>query len=72
MLKSAIISLAIIFSYTNLASGISVPVEAAPAATPYTIALQSRTSPKGSLLRRRALEPINVPLDDFFLGTDLQ
>ncbi|KAF4620757.1 hypothetical protein D9613_000404 [Agrocybe pediades] len=39
---------------------------------PHTIALQSRRSPKESPLRRRALSPSNVPLADFFLGTDLQ
>ncbi|KAF9002787.1 aspartic peptidase domain-containing protein [Cyathus striatus] len=36
------------------------------------IALTSRARPSGSLLKRRALSPINVPLKDFFLGTDLQ
>lgn len=39
---------------------------------PQTISLQSRRSPKESPLRRRALSPSNVPLADFFLGTDLQ
>ncbi|RDB24771.1 Pepsin A [Hypsizygus marmoreus] len=40
---------------------------------PQTIHLQSRVmTPPGSSLRRRALPPSNVPLADFFLGTDLQ
>lgn len=42
-------------------------------ASPQKISLQSRTLPKGPRLQRRtALRPISVPLDDFFLGTDLQ
>ncbi|KAI0823654.1 acid protease [Trametes gibbosa] len=41
---------------------------------PQKIALQSRKTPRGHVtaLRRRAAHAINVPLDDFFLGTDLQ
>ncbi|KAF7291938.1 Pepsin A [Mycena indigotica] len=39
---------------------------------PYTIQLQSRVAPKDATLRRRALNPVTVPLADFFLGTDLQ
>lgn len=42
------------------------------AAVPQRIAIQSRRLPHGHPLRRRALAPIGVPLDDFFLGTDLQ
>jgi len=41
-------------------------------ATPQTIQLQSRASPLGTALQRRALGPTNVPFADFFLGTDLQ
>lgn len=41
-------------------------------ATPQTIRLESRTSPKGSSVGRRAIGPVNVPFADFFLGTDLQ
>ncbi|KAJ7647093.1 acid protease [Roridomyces roridus] len=41
-------------------------------ATPQTIQLQSRVAPAHATLRRRALNPTTVPLDDFFLGTDLQ
>ncbi|KAF9010503.1 acid protease [Cyathus striatus] len=40
--------------------------------TPQTITLSSRGHPSGSFSRRRALSPANVPLADFFLGTDLQ
>ncbi|KJA20739.1 hypothetical protein HYPSUDRAFT_141873 [Hypholoma sublateritium FD-334 SS-4] len=41
-------------------------------AVPQTIQLQSRSTPGGSALRRRALSPASEPLTDFFLGTDLQ
>ncbi|KAF4621422.1 hypothetical protein D9613_001022 [Agrocybe pediades] len=51
-------------------------VNAQASASPQTISIQSRALPKGfrssSSPRRRALDPVNVPLDDFFLGTDLQ
>ncbi|KAJ3571704.1 hypothetical protein NP233_g3588 [Leucocoprinus birnbaumii] len=39
---------------------------------PQTISLQSRVAPQGMSLKRRALNPVTVPLADFFLGTDLQ
>ncbi|PPQ62926.1 hypothetical protein CVT24_006166 [Panaeolus cyanescens] len=40
---------------------------------PQTIALTARTVPRGSTFRRRAsISPASIPLDDFFLGTDLQ
>ncbi|KAJ7646694.1 acid protease [Roridomyces roridus] len=39
-------------------------------ATPRAIQVQSRSAP--SVTRRRALKPVTVPLDDYFLGTDLQ
>lgn len=41
---------------------------------PVAITLQSRKAPRGyvSGFRKRALDAIKVPLDDFFLGTDLQ
>ncbi|RDX55132.1 acid protease [Lentinus brumalis] len=50
----------------------SSEVSASPKPVPIT--LQSRKTPRGqsSGLRRRALSAISVPLDDFFLGTDLQ
>jgi hypothetical protein len=41
-------------------------------AVPQTIQLQSRVAPVPATLRRRALNPVTVPLADFFLGTDLQ
>ncbi|KAJ7282990.1 acid protease [Mycena rebaudengoi] len=44
----------------------------AQAAVPQTIQLQSRVAPVHATLRRRALDPVTVPLADFFLGTDLQ
>lgn len=39
---------------------------------PQKITLTSRVAPKGSSLKGRALSPVNVPLADFFKGTDLQ
>ncbi|KAJ3965719.1 acid protease [Lentinula raphanica] len=40
--------------------------------TPRKITLFSRVAPPGQSLKRRALSPSNVPLVDFFQGTDLQ
>ncbi|KAF9074614.1 acid protease [Rhodocollybia butyracea] len=39
---------------------------------PQTITLSSRVAPAGKSLKRRALSPENIPLADFFKGTDLQ
>ena len=41
---------------------------------PVPVQLQARKADKGHVsgLRRRALDAVGVPLDDFFLGTDLQ
>ncbi|KAM5531583.1 hypothetical protein V8D89_014752 [Ganoderma adspersum] len=41
---------------------------------PVPVQLQARKTEKGHIsgIRRRALDAIGVPLDDFFLGTDLQ
>ncbi|KAF8070647.1 acid protease [Lyophyllum atratum] len=39
---------------------------------PQTIHLESRIAPSGASLKRRALAPSNIPLADFFKGTDLQ
>ncbi|KAF9263351.1 acid protease [Marasmius fiardii PR-910] len=39
---------------------------------PQTIKLSSRVAPSPSALKRRQLSQTNVPLDDFFKGTDLQ
>ncbi|KAJ6501044.1 acid protease [Mycena vitilis] len=41
-------------------------------AEPQKIHMQSRISPATATLRRRALDPVTVPLADFVLGTDLQ
>ncbi|KAJ7188043.1 acid protease [Mycena filopes] len=41
-------------------------------AVPQTIQLRSRVAPVAATLRRRALNPVTIPLADFFLGTDLQ
>ncbi|KAF8904489.1 acid protease [Gymnopilus junonius] len=54
-----------------LSSTSALEVETAPA-SPHKVTLQSRSVPKGSSFRRRALSPTSVPLADFFLGTDLQ
>ncbi|KAJ7138311.1 acid protease [Mycena epipterygia] len=45
---------------------------AAEGGVPHTIHLQSRNAPVPATLRRRALNPVTIPLADFFLGTDLQ
>ena len=42
------------------------------AQSPTTIHLQARVAPLGSSFKRRAVSPFNLPLQDFFLGTDLQ
>ncbi|KAF8973138.1 acid protease [Flammula alnicola] len=63
-MSKGVISLAITFSCYALA----VLGQAAP----QTVQLQSRSIPKGSVLKRRALSPTSEPLADFFLGTDLQ
>ncbi|KAJ3480344.1 hypothetical protein NLI96_g8429 [Meripilus lineatus] len=39
---------------------------------PATISLTSRKVQSGERLRRRAIPPSTIPLDDYFLGTDLQ
>ncbi|KAF7342153.1 Pepsin A [Mycena venus] len=41
-------------------------------AGPQTIQLQSRTAPPAATQKRRGLSPENIPLVDFFRGTDLQ
>ncbi|KAI0329429.1 acid protease [Cubamyces sp. BRFM 1775] len=59
-----------------LALAASSEVAAAPqaGATAQKVALQSRVPPKGQTtsVRRKASKSIGVPLDDFFMGTDLQ
>ncbi|OJT10424.1 Pepsin A [Trametes pubescens] len=65
------------FSLGLLALAASSEVAASPEPMqirPHKIDLQSRKTPKGhvSALRKRATAAIGVPLDDFFLGTDLQ
>lgn len=61
-----------IFTLGVVALAASSEVSASPKPVPIT--LQSRKTPRGhnSGLRKRALSAISVPLDDFFLGTDLQ
>ncbi|KAJ7346819.1 acid protease [Mycena albidolilacea] len=51
---------------------VSAQTLVAAQAVPQTIHLQSRVAPVQATLRRRALNPVTVPLADFFLGTDLQ
>lgn len=51
---------------------VSAQILVAAQAVPQTIHLQSRVAPVQATLRRRALNPVTVPLADFFLGTDLQ
>ncbi|KAI0739660.1 acid protease [Daedaleopsis nitida] len=60
--------------FSTLALGLLALSASSAALKPIPVALQSRKTPKGhvSSLRRRAVDPIGVPLDDFFLGTDLQ
>ncbi|KAJ4481145.1 acid protease [Lentinula aciculospora] len=41
-------------------------------ASPQKVILSSRVAPLGKSLKRRALSPSNIPLADFFKGTDLQ
>ncbi|KAJ8487421.1 hypothetical protein ONZ51_g4190 [Trametes cubensis] len=59
-----------------LALAASSEVAAAPqaGAKAHKVALQSRVPPKGQFtsVRKRASKAIGVPLDDFFMGTDLQ
>jgi len=70
MLTKAAIPLLLVSSYFYCAAN---AIDGGPVASPQVISLQARAFPKGSNLRRRAaLSPIDVPLDDFFLGTDLQ
>lgn len=51
-------------------------VEAVPltpaAPTPQTIAITARKVTSNNRLSRRALKSYNLPLQDFYLGTDLQ
>ncbi|KAF7376309.1 Pepsin A [Mycena sanguinolenta] len=64
------------FSFKRLLSlcllAVSAETLVAAQAVPQTIQLQSRVAPAHQALRRRALNPVTVPLADFFLGTDLQ
>ncbi|KAK7472672.1 hypothetical protein VKT23_000785 [Stygiomarasmius scandens] len=59
------------FTWLLIAASLYNP---ASAVEPQKIALQSRVAPRGQAgaLKRRQLSPTNVPLADFFLGTDLQ
>ena len=58
-----------------LALGLFLPltsVVVANAAEPGTITLISRKVDVGKRVQRRAIGPTDVPLADYFLGTDLQ
>lgn len=55
--------------------GLATPAGAAlvsKKSIPTTIQLRSRKASPSTFLRHRALDPVDVPLADFFLGTDLQ
>ncbi|KAI0675319.1 acid protease [Trametes maxima] len=58
------------------ASTVTATPESEPETTPVpqAISLQSRKTPRGHVnsIRKRAAKAIGVPLEDFFLGTDLQ
>lgn len=60
------------FSLLSLFS--SRGIAAIGSSVPHTITLTSRArvAPPGTSLKRSELDPVNVPLADFFLGTDLQ
>ncbi|KAI0645713.1 acid protease [Trametes meyenii] len=57
---------------STVASTPESELEAKP--VPQAISLQSRKTPRGHVnsIRKRAAKAIGVPLEDFFLGTDLQ
>ncbi|KAI0358459.1 acid protease [Trametes cingulata] len=67
MLSPLTLGLAALAASSEVAATASAP-------EPPRIALQSRKTPRGHVtsLRKRAAKAIGVPLDDFFLGTDLQ
>ncbi|KAL6301849.1 acid protease [Sparassis latifolia] len=52
----------------------ALALSSAGSASPHTVALTSRSIPKGHIpaLRRRGLSAVDVPLEDYFSGTDLQ
>jgi len=58
-----------LLAISSLAMVVSLPSK--PRADPVTISLSSRKVKPGSV-RRRSLSPSNVPLQDYFNGTDLQ
>ncbi|KAF5372133.1 hypothetical protein D9758_005070 [Tetrapyrgos nigripes] len=59
-------------STTWLLLAASLCTTAVATATPQKITLTSRVAPVGKSLKKRQLSATNVPLADFFLGTDLQ
>ncbi|KAJ7122353.1 acid protease [Mycena epipterygia] len=61
----------LLFSLSFLLAARNSLLSAQPT-VPHTIHLQSRIAPAHATLRRRALNPVTIPLADFFLGTDLQ
>jgi hypothetical protein len=63
-----------LFAISSLAVVVATPLHPiAPfkAVEPVTVTLSSRKVERGSI-RRRALSPSNIPLQDYFDGTDLQ
>ena len=60
----------ITLSLTAVAS--AVVLHGGTQAKPQTICLTSRRTPRGSTFGKRALSSVNVPLADYFNGTDLQ
>ncbi|KAF9051126.1 acid protease [Hymenopellis radicata] len=72
--QCSVLLLYIALACYTAASASPSPKQTVPraSASPSKIQLQSRKVPAGSSLRRRALGPANIPLDDFFKGTDLQ
>ncbi|KAK7055773.1 pepsin A [Favolaschia claudopus] len=51
---------------------VSIRAFACGQAAPQTLQLQSRTVPSTATLKRRGLNPIDIPLENWFKGTDLQ
>lgn len=72
MLRSTPLFFALVSCTAALASPSPMQMVSGGSVSPSKIRLQSRKVQAGAPLRRRALGPSNIPLDDFFKGTDLQ